>query len=134
MGALKEVCQETKEIFIDVDDNQPVGNCGDGVSVNTKAARLLSKLYGFTTPSLRCSSHACDGTLKRLARLKTMCVDEVKELYESLAPMIKHLSYSVKNKDAFERAMETSGRTPQHLLSWCGTHMAHFLDACELFN
>ena len=36
--------------------------------------------YGFTIPSLRCSSHACDGTLKRLARSKTMCVDEVKEL------------------------------------------------------
>ena len=27
-----------------------------------------------------------------------------------------------------------SGRTPLHLLSWCGTRMAYFLDACELFN
>ena len=27
-----------------------------------------------------------------------------------------------------------SGRTPLHLLSWCGMCMAHFLDACELFN
>ena len=47
--------------------------------------KLLSELYGFTAPPLRCSSHACDGTLKRLARSKTMCVDEVKELHESLA-------------------------------------------------
>ena len=37
-----------------------------------------------------------------------MCVDEVKELYESLAPVIKHFSF------AFDRAMEMSGSTPLH--------------------
>ena len=38
LRTLKEVCLETKEIFIYVDDNQPVCNCGDGVYVNIKAA------------------------------------------------------------------------------------------------
>ena len=64
-----------------------------------------------------------------MARSKTMCVDEMFELYESMSPVVKHFSYSVKNRETLDRAMELLEMTPLHLLSWCGTRMAHFLDA-----
>ena len=41
---------ETKTIRIDVDPNMPVGNCGDGISVNKKAAKVLQDFYGFSSP------------------------------------------------------------------------------------
>ena len=39
-----------QEIHIKVNENMPVANCGDGVSVNQKAARILSELFGFDSP------------------------------------------------------------------------------------
>ena len=63
-----------------------------------------------------------------------MCIAEVVELYESLSPVVKHFSYSIKNKEALNSAMELLNMTPKHLLSWCGTQMAHFLDACTQIN
>ena len=59
-----------------------------------------------------------------------MCVAEFVELYETLSPEVKHFSYSIKNKEALNSAMELLNMTPKHFLPWCGTQMAHFLDAC----
>ena len=39
-----------QEIHIKVDENMPVANCGNGVSVNQKAACILSELFGFDSP------------------------------------------------------------------------------------
>ena len=39
-----------QEIHIKVDENIPVVNCRDGVTVNQKAARILSELFGFDLP------------------------------------------------------------------------------------
>ena len=91
-------------------------------------------LIGIPSPSFRCASHTSDGTLKRLARSKTMSVPEVVELYESMRPVVKHFSYSVKDKELLDCAMEILDMTPFHLLSWCGTRMAHFLDASVQTN
>lgn len=33
----------------------PVTNCGDGVSVNQKDARILSDLFGFDSPGIKTS-------------------------------------------------------------------------------
>ena len=59
-----------------------------------------------------------------------MCIAEAAELYESLSPVVKDFSCSIKNKETLNGAMELFNMTPKHLLSWCGTQMAHFLDAC----
>ena len=50
LGKVKKVNKETKEIFIDVSTNMPIANCGDGVAVNNKAARILYELYGLESP------------------------------------------------------------------------------------
>ena len=39
-----------QEIHIKVDENMPVANCGDAVSMNQKAARILSELFQFDSP------------------------------------------------------------------------------------
>ena len=63
-----------------------------------------------------------------------MCVEEVKTLYSTLRTVIKHFELSVKNKEKLDECMEILGMTPIHLLSWCSTRMAHFLEACVRFN
>ena len=135
LGKLKTLDVENQTIEIEASPNIPVGNCGDGVAVNTKAARIMCSLYGILSPAFRCASHSSDGTLKRIARSKTMCVDEMVELYAlSMSPVVKHFSYSAKNGETLDRAMELLEMTPLHLLSWCGTRMAHFLDASLQIN
>ena len=50
LGKLISLNEEDKQIHIQIDQNMPIANCGDGVSVNEKAARILSDLYGLDTP------------------------------------------------------------------------------------
>ena len=134
LGKLKKVDIEEKTIIIEASNKIPVGNCGDVVAVNTKAARIMCDLYGIPTPSYQCAAQSSEGTLKQLARSKTMCIAEVVKLYESLPTIVNHFSYSIKNKEALNSAMELLNMTPKHLLSWCSTQMAHFLDACTQIN
>ena len=82
-----------------------------------KATRIMCDLHGIPTLSYRCAAHSSDGTLKRLVQSKIMCIVGIVELYESLSLVVKHFSYSFKNKEALSS-----------LLSWCNTQMAHFLD------
>ena len=132
LGKLKTLDVENQTIEIEASPN--LGNCGDGVAVNTKAARIMCSLYGILSPAFRCASHSSDGTLKRMTSSQTMCVDEMVELYESMSPVVKHFSYSVKNRETLDRAMELLEMTPLHLLSWCGTRMAHFLETSLQIN
>ena len=73
-------------------DRLPIANCGDGVSVNVKAARVGAELYGLLCPHFRCSAHSVDGCWKRIAHSETMSVNEVKTLYESLKLVVKHFN------------------------------------------
>ena len=74
LGKLKKVDIQEKTIIIEASNEIPVGNCGDGVAVNTKAARIMCDLYGIPTPSYRFAAHSSDGTLKRLALDQKQCV------------------------------------------------------------
>ena len=73
-------------------DRLPIANCGDGISVNVKAARVGAKLYGLLCPDFCCSAHSTDGRWKQIACSETMSVNEVKTLYESLKPVVKHFN------------------------------------------
>ena len=133
LGVLEEMNEDTKVITIRV-TNMPVGNCGDGVFVNGKAARVMLELFGIWTISLRCSAHTADGSLKRIARSETMCVKSVKTCYESLRSIVNHFTLSSQSKDLLDESLRMLELKPIHLLSWCNTRMAHFLDACERFD
>ena len=135
LGKVKYVDVESKTIHNDMYKNLPVGNCGDGVSVNGKVARLLAELYGMFCSDFKCSAHVVDGTLKRLAQSETMCVDQVKSLYEALRSVVKHFQSSVKSKEKLDEAMQMlEMRKGVHLISWCATRMAHFLTTCSKFD
>ena len=63
-----------------------------------------------------------------------MCVDQVKTLYNCLRTIIKHFESSIKNKEPLDQCMGFLQMTTIHLISWCGTRIAHFLEACLVFN
>ena len=118
------------EIRIKMSTKLPIGNCGDGVSVNQKAARILKDVYGMSTLDFRCSSHATDGSLKRIAKSESMSVEEVKSLYLSLRSVVKHFHCSVKSKELLDKALEmVEIEKGIHLISWCSTRIGHFLTA-----
>ena len=132
LGTVKEI-KET-EIHISMDKNLPVALTGDGVSVNIKASRLLSELYGMPAPGFRCSSHIASGCIKRLATSKTMNVPEVFALYPVIRTVTNHFANSIKNKERLDECMRILDLTPLNLISWCQTRMAHFLTACTVFD
>ena len=70
IGLLSSVDENDKVISINVSSKVPVGNSGEVVAVNTKAARFLRELYGLFTPDYRCAAHISSGTIKRLATSK----------------------------------------------------------------
>ena len=105
LGKLKKVDIEKNTIIIKASNKTPIGNCGDNLAMNTKAPRITGDLYGIPNPSYQCAADSSDGTLKRLTRSKTMCIAEILELYESLSPVVKHFSYSIKNKESLNSAV-----------------------------
>ena len=128
LGVIKEINKNCKEIPIAMSDRLPIANCGDGVSVNVKAARVGAQLYGLLCLDFRCSAHSVDGCWKQIARSETMSVNEVKTLHESLKPVVKHFKFSSKSKELLDNcmtALEISHGI--HLMTWCATRMAHFL-------
>ena len=136
MGKIMNVVNndDEKQINIAVDDRFPIGNTGDGVYTNSKAARVLRDLYGIHTPEYRCSAHAASGSIKRLTTSKTMNVPDVTTLYECLRKFVKHFESSIKNKELLDEALEILESSPLHLISWCQTRMAHFLKAAKVFD
>lgn len=47
-------CVNNNKIHIKMSERLPIANCGDGVGVNVKAARVGSQLYDLSPSSLRC--------------------------------------------------------------------------------
>ena len=127
LGVIKEINKNRKEIHIAMSDRLHIANCGDGVSVNVKAARVGAELYGLLCPDFRCSAHSVNGCWKLIACSETMSVNEVKTLYESLKPVVKHFKFSSKSKELLDNctaALEMSHGI--HLMTWFATRMAIF--------
>ena len=82
----------------------------------------------------RCASHSADGTLKRLAKSQTMSVEKVTLLYTTLRSVTKHFEMSPKSKEILDKCFEILDMSSISVISWCGTRMAHFLDACEVMG
>ena len=137
LGVIKEINRNCKEIHIAMSDRLPIANCGDGVSVNVKAARVGAELYGLLCPDFRCSAHSVDGFWKQIACSETMNVNEVKTLYGSLKPVVKHFKFSSKSKELLDNCMAALEMSHGiHLMTWCenGIRMAHFLEVCKRFD
>ena len=82
LGTVMEVTSDQTDTKIT--KNLPVGNCEDGVSINSKTTGLRNKLYGINTPDFWCITHTVDGSLKFIAKSYTMCIDKVKSFCNNL--------------------------------------------------
>ena len=64
-----------------------------------------------------------------------MSVNEVKTLYESLKQLVKYFKFSSKSKELLDNCMAALEMSHGiHLMTWCATRMAHFLEACKRFD
>ncbi|XP_072024708.1 uncharacterized protein [Amphiura filiformis] len=103
----------------------------DGCATNFAATRKLTQEYGILTPSSRCTSHTADGTLKRLAKSRTMNVLEVTTLYESLRVVMSHIAYSPKTTSLLKQSIKMLDMRQITTFNWCSTRMGGFFKACE---
>ena len=63
-----------------------------------------------------------------------MNVEKVTTFYECIRSIIKHFQCSVKDKEILDTCLGILELGKMHLLSWCGTRMAHSLDACHVLE
>ena len=63
-----------------------------------------------------------------------MNVEEVTTFYECIRSIIKHFQCSVKDKEILDTCLGILELGKMHLLSWRGTRMAHFFDACHVLE
>ena len=63
-----------------------------------------------------------------------MSIEAVKETYAVLDSVVRHFGRNVNNKKNLDKCMRILEMKEVHLISWCGTQMAHFLDAGTLFS
>ena len=59
---------------------------------------------------------------------------QVTRLYDTIQSVIQLFETIVKNKETLNKYLSILELSPLKFLSWCGTWMAHFLDACEFFS
>ena len=122
------------DINIRINDNYPIGNTGDGVATNIKAARVFRDMYGLHTPEYRCAAHAPSGAIKRLTTTKIMNVPEITVHYDCIQKMVKHFQISAKNKELRDDAIKILEVKPLHFVFWCKTKIGHFLKAEAIFD
>ena len=103
----------------------PVLLTADGCKTNTKAGKDMVKMYGLVCPSVRCSVHAADGSLKRMANSKTRSVEPVVEFLGCFRKVTKHFQLSIKCSIGCATYEESV-----HMVTFCPTRMAYLLTAC----
>ena len=130
IATVKGLKTETYTLHLEIQASvYPASVCGDSCSVNLKAQRLLEEIYGIISPFSNCTSHIASGTIRRLATSETMCDENVKSLY-NLIKILRHFSQSPKSTEMLNRTLTALEMNNVHMLVWCGTRMAGFLDGC----
>ena len=102
------------------------------IKTTENGKRKQNIFFSFVCPDFHCSSHSVDGCWKRIALSETMSVNEVKTLYESLKLVVKHFKFSSNSKKLLDNCMAALEMSHCiHLMTWCATRMAHFLEVCK---
>ena len=104
----------------------------DGCRVNIAAGNILTGRYGLFSPTARCSVHAGDGSLKRMATSETMCVEEVKVFAGSIIVLLRHFQLSGKSSELLREALSNLELKELHMVTWCPTRMSYMLSASKL--
>ena len=105
----------------------PVVLMADGCYTNNSASTALTNMFGFMSPSARCSSHAADGSVKRMSKSQTYSVEEVKVFVEHYRPILRHYQMSGKSTCILNDALQAMDMNQVHLMTWCPTRNLHVL-------
>ena len=132
MAELKGIDHDEKIIHLEIrSENVPSSICGDSCATNLKANRLVTEIYGISSPQADCSSHASSGTIRRTCTSKTMSDPDAVLLYTALRKILKHFSLSAKSTELLNNALDALEQHDVHMLVRGGTRMAGFLDGCN---
>ena len=105
----------------------PVVLMADGCYTNNSASTALTNMFGFMSPSARCSSHAADGSVKRMSKSQTYSVEEVKVFVEHYRPILRHYQMSSRSTCILNNALQAMDMKQVHLMTWCPTRMSNLL-------
>ena len=104
----------------------------DGCSVNVVTGTKLTYQLSLLSPNVRCSVHACDGSLKQIPKSQTYSVPEVKEFQLYPRILFHHFQLSGKSTHLLNEALSNLEMKKKCMVTWCPTHMSYLLSACKL--
>ena len=111
--------------------NWPVAVVGDGCSTNSCAMKNLVDYIGLVTPSARCTSHAADGSMKRMTNSVRYCVEEVKEFVQNFRVILRHFKLSGKSTSLLNNALDLLEMKEVHMMTFCPTRMSYILSSAK---
>lgn len=112
-------------------ENWSVSITADGCQVNVAAGKKLSEEYGLLLPTTCCTVHAAYGSIKRMVKSKTMCVDEVKTFAGNIRILLNNFHLRGKSTYLLKEAMYNLNMKPVQLVTWCPTSIMHLYIACR---
>ena len=112
-------------------EHWPVAIMDDGCRVNIATGNILTGRYGLLSPTARCSVHAGDGSLKRMATSETMCVEEVQVFAGSIRVLLRHFQLSGKSSELLRETLSNLELKELHMVTWCPTRISYLLSASK---
>lgn len=131
LGKIEDEIDVNKKIIKLVVEDWPLNLMADGCSTNTCASNKISDELGLLSPSLRCVSHAADGTIKRMVNSKTMNVPEISEFLPSFRTILRHFQLSGKSTALLNEALDVLEMKSIHMMTFCPTRMSYLLSAAK---
>ena len=113
-----------KKIVEIVIPDWPVNLMNDSCATNVCASRDISEQLGLLSPSIRCTSYAADGIIKRISTSKTRNVP-------AFSTVMCHFQLSRKSLALLNEALKVMDMKEVHLMTFYPTRMAYLLTACS---
>ena len=98
----------------------------DGFPTNSYALNKISENLGLLSPSVRCISHAANGTTKWMVNSRSINVPEISKFlppYQTIC----NFQISGKNLALLNEAMDVLEIKPLHLMIFCLTQMSYLV-------
>ena len=105
----------------------------DKLSQNLSAINKLTTLLELLCPSLHCTVHAADESIKRLTNSRIINVPEVSEFLpaSALQSILMDFKFRGKSTAMLNDALEGLDMKTVHMMSFCPTRMFYILTKCE---
>lgn len=109
----------------------PVNLMADGCSTNICASREISEQLGILSSSIRCTSHAAIGTIKRISISQARNVPQITEFLPIFCTVMHHFQLCRKSLALLNEALQVLDMKEIHLMTFCSTCMAYLLTVCS---